>query len=112
MVFFDECKPWANRRGLDRVDELLTELVARNDLERVPRRVEFEDSAAIRLREVVGVDCDGAEHLLEVERRADRAADLPHRPNLLERPLLLVDVPFQGLRHLVERAGELTDFIA
>ena len=55
------------------LDELLGALVV------------LEDDAAVEPRELDGARDDGGQHRLEIERGADRAADLAQRRELLDR---------------------------
>ena len=55
--------------------------------------VELVDDAAVGAGEADGVRHDGREHLLEVQRRGDRLADLAERLQLLDAVLQLLEQP-------------------
>ena len=59
----------------ERPDQLVARAVGRPDPELPCVLVELEDRPAVGLRELDGVSDDRLQHLLEVERRADRFAD-------------------------------------
>ena len=60
-------------------------VVARAEAELLARLVVFPDGAAGGARELIGAGDDGLQHRLEIERRADGAADITERGQLVHR---------------------------
>ena len=104
-------------------DQVFAHPVAGLQVELAAHRVVHVDRAAAGVGELAGVGQDGIQNRPQVERRADRAADLAerlqlaHRARQLARPLL--DLAFEvrvGLlqlpRHLIEVLGERLQLVA
>ena len=119
----DRAVPEVQRVETEMLDELLFHPVGRAQVELSRCLLVLVDRAAIGVRELDGVGDDLREHRLEVQRRADRAADLPEHAQLLEGVgqlaralfdlLLEVGVRFLELpRRAVELVGEGLELVA
>ena len=73
------------RRAQSR-DELGLGAEARAEVKQPRRLVELKDRAPLRARELHGPRHDRRQHLVEVEARGHRLADLTQRPQLVDRP--------------------------
>ena len=70
----------------ERVEQLLARAVRSTDLELLRLVVELEDRSALRAGELHGVLHDRRQHLLRIEARADRFANLAESVQLIDRP--------------------------
>ena len=80
--------PWESARRAERVQRSCLpriHVAARAEPELLGGLVVLEDRASVGPRQLTGAGDDRVEHRVEVERRADRAADLAQRRELLHR---------------------------
>src|SRR4030095_16983234 len=78
-----------NRRLMDCAQKSAAQVMAGNDIERLTSRVELKDATAIRFREIHRISGNRIQYLTQIQRRADRPADITKSAYLLERKLKL-----------------------
>src|SRR5262249_40082815 len=83
---------------MDCAQKCVAQVMAGNHVESLTGRVKFEDSAAIRFREIYRMSGYSAQHFVEIERRANRAADITKSAHLFERNLELAGALLQFLQ--------------
>ncbi len=81
----DERVTQADLRLAQRLDECRARAMARAQRELAGRLLELEDRAAVRTRKLDRARDDRREHLIDVEARVDRLADLAERAQLVDR---------------------------
>jgi hypothetical protein len=87
-------------------DQLGTRAICRKDAERARRVVVFEQRSAIGIGELHQVRDDRGQHLVEVEARADRVADLPQGLELLDLVGELSSAALQGTHQIDVANGD------
>ena len=101
--------PLADRRAPGEGHHLLGQVVGGAEVEGFGRLVVLEDGAGVGPGQLAGAGHDGLEHRVQIERRAERPADLAERPKLAHRARQVLGPGFEFLEqpHVLDRDHRL-----